>query len=214
MKKSYLLISIILLSIFFLNSCTKKSETDKSTLPTKDTTSKVEDPYVENLFKSVTVNSTDNSVLAPEEFRIRLNETFMEYTHLKQALAENDSTQAIMQTNQMKKTIGNLKTELLNDKLKQEWDKLNIKIEECCKGITTTENIEKQRKKFTEITAIISELVKNFGLKNKTVYTLNCTDKKAGSWLVDTKDISNPYLGKLKPDEKPCAEVKEAVKFE
>jgi hypothetical protein len=213
MKKSYILF-LILLSTCFFSSCTRKSDLDKSTIQSKDTTSKVNDPFVENLFSSITPVTADNSVLAPEEFRLRLNEMFMEYTHLKHALSENDSTQAIMQTNQMKKTVVNLKTGLLNDNLKKEWDKLSIKIDECCKGITTTENIEKQRKKFVEITGILTELVKNFGLKNKTVYTLNCPDKKAGNWLVDTKDISNPYLGKITNGEKPCVEIKDAVKFD
>lgn len=213
MKKSYLLIILVLLSSLILCSCTKKSDLD-TTKQLKDTTSKTEDPFTANLFNSITPTIADMSVLAPAEFRLRLNETFMEYTHLRLALADNKSTEAIMQTNQMKKSIGNLKTELLSENLKKVWDKLNLKIEECCKGLTTTEDIEKQRKKFTEITGIITELVKNFGLSNKTVYILSCTDKKAGSWLADTKDISNPYLGKTAAGEKPCVEVKEAIKFD
>jgi hypothetical protein len=61
------------------------------------------------------------------------------------------------------------------------------------------------------MTDIMTELVKKFGFKSRTVYLMYCPDKKAGYWLVDTKDISNPYLGL---SGRRCVEVKEAWKFE
>jgi len=200
--------------LLLLISCTKKSEDDKLTTSSKDSLTKTEDPFAENLFSKIAPGVPDEANIAPKVFRLSLNETFMEYTHLKHALVENDSTQAIMQTNQMKKAISKIDLKLLDDNMKKEWDKMNIKIEQCCKGITTTENIDKQRKKFSEITGIMTELVKKFGLGNKTVYVLTCPDNKLGNWLVDTKDISNPYLGKQKPGEKPCVEIVEALKFD
>jgi Cu(I)/Ag(I) efflux system membrane fusion protein len=204
-----------LLFIFIVISCGKKTETevDKQTTKT-DTVPPKTDPVVESVFANVSPVESDPSAIAPVEFRSRLNEVFMEYTHLKQALVKADSTDAIMQTNQLKKSLTNIKGETLSDKLKKDWEVVNDKIKECCKAITSTENIDKQRKNFSKITAVVSDIVKKFGLKGRTVYFLHCGDKKAGNWMADTKDISNPYLGLTKPEEKPCVEVKEALKFE
>lgn len=209
MKKSYIILFTSFLLLMF-SSCTKQSgdKTGKDTSSTKNTESKILDPAVEAVFSKITPSEADNVSLAPAEFRMSLNEMFTEYIHLKQALAKSDSVDAIMQTNQLKKSMANIKPGILDESMKKNWDAMNIKIEECCKGITTTENLEKQRKKFSDITGIITELVKKFGLKNRTVYILNCPEVKSGLWLSDTKDIGNPYLGGTK-----CAELKEALKF-
>jgi hypothetical protein len=209
MKKSYIiLITAFLLLIF--SACTKQAgnQTGKDTASSKNSVSKVQDPAVEAVFGNVNPSEADNALLAPVEFRVSLNDMFTEYIHLKQALANSDSVEAIMQTNQLKKSMANVKPGILDEPMKKNWDAMNVKIEECCKGITSSENIEKQRKKFSEITGIITELVKKFGLKNRTIYVLNCPDVKSGMWLSDTKDIGNPYLGGKK-----CAELKEALKF-
>jgi len=211
----FLLLPAIIVCFLLVSSCNKKTDTevDKQTTKT-DTVTQKQNPVVESIFANVSPAETDPSAIAPVEFRTRLNEVFMEYTHLKQALVKADSTDAIMQTNQLKKSLINIKGETLSDKLKKEWEIVNGKIEECCKAITASENIDKQRKNFAKITAVVSDIVKKFGLKGRTVYFLYCGDKKAGNWLADTKDIGNPYLGTTKPQEKPCVEVKEALKFE
>ena len=209
MKKSYIILITSFLLLMF-GSCTKQSgdQTGKDSASSKNNVSKIQDPAVEAVFSKIIPSEADNVSLAPVEFRMSLNEMFTEYIHLKQALAKSDSVDAIMQTNQLKKSMASIKPGILDEPMKKNWDALNIKIEECCKGITSTENLEKQRKKFSDITGIITELVKKFGLKNRTVYILNCPEVKSGLWLSDTKDIGNPYLGGNK-----CAELKEALKF-
>ncbi len=156
---------------------------------------------------------TDTSI-APEGFSGTLNEVLLEYIEMKQSLSKNDSTKALMKANQIKRTLSNIKTTGLDDKMKGKWDDESAKIEKCCKEVTLTEKIDNQRKAFSKLTDIMRDIAKDFGFKNRTVYLVYCDDKNAGYWLVDTKDIDNPYLGKLNTGEKPCAEVKEAWKFE
>jgi hypothetical protein len=213
MKTLRLILPILILAFFLASSCNKQTDQNK-TQETKDTATQMLDPRVEAVFANVNPEVLPDSVIAPVNFRGKLNEVLLEYIQMKQALTDNDSTQALMKANQIKRTLSNLKHEKLEDKLKEKWGKESDKIEKCCKEVTLTEKIDNQRKAFSKLTDIMRDIVKDFGFKNRTIYLVYCDDKKAGYWLVDTKDIDNPYLGKTREGEKPCAEVKEAWKFE
>ncbi len=215
MKASKLLIPLLILLSFAISSCTKQSETDKvETTEQKDTVAEKLEPAVESVFAGSAPVAVADSLIAPVEFRGKLNEVLLEYIHMKQALAKNDSTDALMQSNQLKRALTNIEGAGLSDKQKNKWGKVSAKIEKCCREVTLDENLTNQRKAFSKMSDIMTDLTKEFGFKNRTVYLMYCSDKKAGNWLVDTKDIDNPYLGVLAPEEKPCAEVKEAWKFE
>jgi PBP1b-binding outer membrane lipoprotein LpoB len=211
MKSKSILLPAFILSGILLVSCTKQSDTDTEKKSKTDTLAEKLEPAIEAAFVNVNPVPAVDSVIAPADFRLKLNEVLMEYIHMKQALFKNDSTDALMQSNQLKRALTNIKGESLKDEQKKEWDAVSEKIEKCCKEVTLNEKLDNQRKAFSKMTDIMTELVKKFGFKSRTVYLMYCADKKAGYWLVDTKDISNPYLG---ISAKPCVEVKEAWKFE
>ncbi len=211
MKPKSLLLPAFILSGILLVSCTKQSDTDTEKKSKTDTLTEKLDPAVEAAFANVNPVPAVDSAIAPVDFRSKLNEVLMEYIHMKQALVKNDSTDALMQSNQMKRALLSIKGESLKDEQKKDWDAVSEKIEKCCKEVTLNDRLDNQRKAFSKMTDIMTELVKKFGFKSRTVYLMYCSDKKAGYWLVDTKDIGNPYLGKT---DKPCGEVKEAWKFE
>jgi len=213
MKALKLLIPLFIISCFLICSCTKESDTDKTT-ESKDTTAEKLDAAVEAVFDNVNPAVLPDSEIAPVDFRSKLNEVLLEYIEMKQALTDNDSTEALMKANQIKRTLSNLKDAELDEKMKEKWGKQSDKIEKCCKEVTLTEKIDNQRKAFSKLTDIMTDITKDFGFKGRTIYLIYCADKNAGYWLVDTKDIGNPYLGKMPEGEKPCAEVKEAWKFE
>jgi hypothetical protein len=213
MKALKLLLPLFIISCFLVSSCTKESETDK-TKESKDTTTEKLDPAVEAVFANVNPDVLPDSEIAPVDFRGKLNEVLLEYIEMKQALTENDSTEALMKANQIKRTLSNLENTALDEKMKEKWVKQSDKIEKCCKQVTLNENIDNQRKAFSKLTDIMTEITKDFGFKDRTIYLIYCSDKNAGYWIADTKDIGNPYFGKTKEGEKPCAEVKEAWKFE
>jgi Protein of unknown function (DUF3347) len=212
--KLFLLASV--LSCFLISSCTKQSDTDteKKSAGETDTAKIKPDPQIESVFANVNPAPADTSAIATEEFRGKLNEVLLEYIHMKQALAKNDSTDALMQSNQMKRALTNIKGTSLIEEKKKQWEAISEKVKKCCKDVTANEKLANQRKAFSKLTDIMTEIVKKFGFKDRIIYLLNCPDKNAGSWLVDTKAIDNPYLGKINEGEKPCAEVKEAWKFE
>jgi len=215
MKASKLLLLLIFILTLVFGSCTKESETDKNKVSEqKDSVTQKVDPAVETVFASANPVPAVDSAIAPIEFRSQLNEVLLEYIEIKQALTNGDSTKALMKSNQIKRTLTNIKDSGLNDKLKEAWQKESEKIEKCCKDMAFSEKLDNQRKSLTKLTDIMTDITKVFGFKNRTVYLMYCSDKKAGYWLVDTKDISNPYLGKTSEGEKPCAEVKESWKFE
>lgn len=213
MKALKLLLPLVIISCFIISSCTKGPDTNKTT-ESKDTTAKKIDPAVEAVFANVNPAVLPDSEIAPVDFRGKLNEVLLEYIEMKQALTDNDSTEALMKANQIKRTLSNLKNATLDEKMKEKWAKQSDKIEKCCKQVTLNENINNQRKAFSKLTDIMAEITKDFGFRGRTIYLVYCSDKNAGYWLVDTKDIGNPYLGKMTEGEKPCAKVKEAWKFE
>jgi len=215
MKALKLLLPLIIILTLVFSSCTKQDKTDKDKQSEqKDTVTEKLDPAVESVFAgTVPVPATD-SLIAPVEFRGKLNEVLLDYIGMKLALASDDSTQALMKANQIKRTLTNIKTDVLDDKMKAKWEKESDNIEKCCKEVTLNEKIDNQRKAFSKLTDIMTDITKDFGFKNRTVYLMYCSEKNAGYWLVDTKDIDNPYLGKAPEGEKPCAEVKGSWKFE
>jgi hypothetical protein len=215
MKASKLLLPLFIILSLLIVSCTKQSETDKEKQTDKqDTVSEKLDPVIESVFAAASPVGVADSIIAPADFRSNLNEVLLDYIGMKLALSSNDSTKALMKANQIKRSLTNVKADVLNDDMKKKWEKQSEKIEKCCKEVTLNENITSQRKAFSKLTDIMTDLTKDFGFRNRTIYLMHCPDKSAGYWIVDTKDIDNPYLGKTQEGEKPCAELKEAWKFE
>jgi hypothetical protein len=215
MKASKLLLPLILILALVLGSCTKQSETDKDKLSEKkDSATQKLDLAVETVFAGANPVAPADTSIAPVEFRGKLNEVLLDYIGMKQALSTDDSTKALMKANQIKRSLTNVKADVLTENMKEKWNKQSEKIEKCCKDVTLNENIVSQRKAFAKLTDIMTEITKEFGFRGRTIYLMHCADKNAGYWIVDTKDSDNPYLGKTHEGEKPCAEVKEAWKFE
>ena len=72
-------------------------------------------------------------------------------------------------------------------------------------------NIKHQREHFEMLSKDMYQLVKTFGA-GQTVYYDNCpmyNDGKGGNWLSESKEISNPYMGKKMAT---CGSVKEELK--
>ena len=72
-------------------------------------------------------------------------------------------------------------------------------------------NIGHQREHFDTLSQEVYELVKATGAGQKLYYT-NCpmyNNNKGANWLSETKEVSNPYLGKAMLT---CGSIKEELK--
>jgi Cu(I)/Ag(I) efflux system membrane fusion protein len=255
MKLAKLIYLQVLISSIFLFSCgeTKKTAEDLGnkldTLTKKigkeiDTLTKNVTQGADSLFDKVKVTEADTAGIADEDFRGSLNGVFKDYLDIKDALADNDTSEAALQANQLKKTLEKVKGDSLEGKHKSGWSGTMSKIQKAADNISAAGTIDKQRAAFAELSEAMTSLVKTYGLDGMTVYRLYCASangKKGGYWLVDSKNTENPYGGittagstdKGTDDKKKdgtatttsnektvgsqagnCAEVKEAWKFD
>jgi hypothetical protein len=190
---------------------------------------KLSDIGVDSIFKDVKVTEVDTSGLAAESFRSKLNEVFNDYEDLKEALAENDTSDAVMQSNQLKKSLENVMDEDLSENQKTSWAKNKTNLEKSASEIASATTIANQRKSFAGLTNEMLNVIKAFGLHDKTIYHLECPGMGGGSWLTDSRTTDNPYGGTPatetaaktgdttatdKDIKKECASVKEAWEFD
>ncbi len=74
--------------------------------------------------------------------------------------------------------------------------------------ITSSATLAQQRYFFGVLSNYMLEFLNLYGMKNKTVYILQCG--RNGKWLSDFNDGKNPYLG---PGNENCIEVLESKMY-
>lgn len=203
-KLVYLQVLIISISFFSCGEKTKQTAEDignkLDTLTNKigkeiDTLTKNVTQGSDSLFDKVKVVEADTAGIADEDFRGSLNGVFKDYLDIKDALADNDTSAAALQANQLKKTLASVKGDSLKGKLKSGWSGTMSKIEKAATDISSAAGIDKQRTAFAQLSEAMTTLVKTYGLDGMTVYRLYCAGSggKGGYWLVDSKNSENPY---------------------
>ena len=151
-------------------------------------------------------NNTNTNVAGP------MQEMVSQYLQMKNALANDDGKDAASAGNAFVESMGKMeKTSLTRDK-KKIWDNLSDDAKEMAEHIgKNAGDIEHQREHFDMLSKDMYDMVKAFGA-GQVLYKDYCpmyNNKKGATWLSETKEIKNPYLGKKMPT---CGEVKEEMK--
>ena len=141
-----------------------------------------------------------------------MQEMVGQYLQMKNALANDNGNDAATAANAFVESMGKMdKTNLTPDK-KKIWNDLSDDAKEMAEHIgKNAGDIEHQREHFDMLSKDMYDMVKAFGA-TQTLYNDYCpmyNDKKGATWLSETKEIKNPYLGKKMPT---CGEVKEEMK--
>ena len=112
----------------------------------------------------------------------------------------------------MAATIGKVDTTQLSPEQKALFGKEKEALEQKADLImASADSIARQREQFSVMSKTLYDLVKGFGT-TKTLYQDHCpmyNNNKGASWLSETEDIKNPYLGQSMPD---CGTVEEQIK--
>lgn len=153
-----------------------------------------------------TSNSTNTNVSGS------MQEMVSQYLQMKNALASDNGKDAATAGNTFVESMGKMdKTNLSVDK-KKIWNDLSDDAKEMAEHIgKNAGDIEHQREHFDMLSKDMYDMVKAFGA-GQTLYNDYCpmyNNKKGATWLSETKEIKNPYLGKKMPT---CGEVKEEIK--
>ncbi len=134
------------------------------------------------------------------------------YLKMKNAFAKDNDKDAAAAGNELVKTLTSFNKAALTTDQAKIYNDIEDDAREHAEHIGSNGgNIKHQREHFDMLSKDIYQLVKTFGGGQKLYYD-HCpmyNDGKGANWISETKEISNPYLGKSMPS---CGTVKEEIK--
>jgi len=198
MKNVIFAVAIATTTLIACNSNSNKTAESKS----MDDSTKVDHSTVKD---ASTTGTTDKEGEAVKEM-------VAQYLQIKNALASDNGKDAASAGNAFVASMGKMnKTSLAADK-KKTWDNLADDAKEMAEHIgKNADKLEHQREHFDMLSSDMYDMVKVFG-GGQTLYQDFCpmyNNKKGATWLSETKEIKNPYLGKKMPG---CGSIKEEIK--
>jgi hypothetical protein len=134
------------------------------------------------------------------------------YLQLKNALANDNGSEAATAAKGISDAMENSDTASLSPEQEKVFDGAKEDIMEHAEHISANASrIAHQREHFDMLSKDIYDLVKSVN-SGQTLYLDHCpmyNDGKGASWLSETREIRNPYLGKKMPS---CGTVEEEIK--
>ena len=135
------------------------------------------------------------------------------YLHIKNALANDNGSEAAAGGKAMDKAISKLDKSLLSAEQKKVYDEIEEDLKEHAEHIgKNRDNIKHLREHFSMMSEDVYDLAKAFG-GGQALYHDHCPmynkDKGGAMWLSETKEIKNPYFGSEMPK---CGSVEEVIK--
>lgn len=158
------------------------------------------------------IRENEFEISTPPDFQRQLAEFFNSYLLLKEAFVESD---AIKAKNESSNTINVLETvdmNLLSGDMHEEWMVHMQKMLTSLKAISSTNNIEAQRRAFSDLSNSFYKSIKTFRLAGKEAFYEYCPmafNNEGAYWISDQEKIRNPYFGDAMLS---CGEVKEKLK--
>lgn len=134
------------------------------------------------------------------------------YLHIKNALANDNASEAASGARAMENAVTKLDKSLLTAEQKTAYDANEDELKEHAEHIGKNgDNIKHQRSHFVMMSEVIYELAKNFGA-GRPLYHDHCPmarDNQGAMWLSEVKEIKNPYFGS---EMFKCGRVEEMIK--
>ena len=141
-----------------------------------------------------------------------INGIVSSYLQLKNALANDNGKDAAAAGSAMVSALRGFDQSSLSADKKKTFEDIQDDAGEHAEHISMNGgNIKHQREHFETLSKDVYDLVKTFGA-NQTLYKDFCpmyNNNKGATWLSETKEIKNPYLGK---NMATCGEVKETIR--
>jgi hypothetical protein len=142
-----------------------------------------------------------------------IKEIVNNYLQLKNALAEDNTSEAAKCGTKLEATFKNFDKTVLDSAQKKTFEDVETDAREHSEHIgANSGNIEHQRAHFKILSKDIYDLVKASGGGGQVLYRVfdsMVNNGKGAFWLSETKEIKNPYMGKAMPTR---GTVKEEIK--
>lgn len=156
------------------------------------------------------------------EFNLGISNLITEYLSLKEAFVNADTAKIKEHQRKLLSAIDSVKLdELKNDTngIFQSAQLLLADIRSNAEAIAKETDITEMRQDFRMVSENLFPLLKTIRYEGEKLYWQNCPmafgDDKDGSWISNTEEIVNPYLGKNHPKYKGsmlhCGEIKDTI---
>lgn len=196
MKKIIFGFAIIAITASACNSGSNTSEKDE----------KKNDSTINNNASTNSSTNTDTKVDGSMKEMVR------QYLQMKNALANDNGKDAASAGKAFVESMGKMDKNSLTGDKKKKWDDVSDDAKEMAEHIgENAKDIDHQREHFDMLSTDMYEMVKTFGA-GQALYQDFCpmyNNNKGATWLSETKEIKNPYMGKKQPT---CGSVKEEIK--
>ncbi len=131
-------------------------------------------------------------------FQSQLALTVEVYLELKDAMVTSEPEIARQKADALVIVTEAVPSGDLTGELKNTWQNELAALKSASEQIKTTEDLEKQRKAFAQLSTVVIEIARDFGPLEKPLYVLHCPmafDNQGADWLSNVKDVKNPYFG-------------------
>ena len=137
------------------------------------------------------------SVINPK-FRQQLAKAASAYLAIQEALAKDDSKQAVNAAKKMAEAIASVDMTLLQGEDHMVWMKTSGELKNILAGVIQAEGIEPVRKEFALLSEEMGVTVKRFGVAGSSLYQFKCPmafNNRGATWLQANDKTRNPYFG-------------------
>ena len=155
-------------------------------------------------------NHTEMSKVEVQEV-YQLNAVFDNYFAVKDALVKTDGNTASTKATALLSAINAVKMETLKTDEHNVWMKILKSLTAKAKAISETQDTERQRKEFDDLSLNIYDLIKVSKQETPTYYQFcpMANDGKGTNWLSKENAVKNPYYGSMMLS---CGKVVETIK--
>ncbi|MFT4665013.1 MAG: Cu(I)/Ag(I) efflux system membrane fusion protein [Gammaproteobacteria bacterium] len=140
----------------------------------------------------------DYTETTPVQFKKQLADVSTAYILLKDALVATDNEQAITGSNKIRETLAKVDMSLVKSDAYLYWMQQLETIQGHNKKISSSMDIEEQRKQFNFLSQALIKSIKVFGVPEDTLYVQHCpmvNNNEGADWLSREAEIRNPYFG-------------------
>lgn len=150
-----------------------------------------------SLLSDNTSNLPDFTNTTPIKFKDQLNDILINYLSLKNALVNDDAITSVTNAELMMASIEKVEMDLLMGDAHMIWMQQSESLTTLAKEIALEKSIKEQRKTFLELSSVIIDLTKIYGVNEQTYYVQFCpmAFEDGGLWLSSESKILNPYFG-------------------
>jgi len=145
-------------------------------------------------------------------FQNQLADVVTSYVDLKDAFVSSDASQVKSEASSTEQALEKVDMKKLSGEAHNDWMTYMAGIQSSLKEIQTSDDIEAQRRSFSNLSDNLYKSIKAFGLGGKDAFYEFCPmafNNEGAYWISDVPQIRNPYFGEKMLT---CGEVKEKLK--